>query len=252
MKKTLFEEPTEKPCNTSSQSNVSSSEAGVSYKASCSGAVDQYSNLLLKNENKRLEKDNKKLVAKLTQLEAELKRYKENRKKRSVNQVNYMLTLYCMMNFPLLCESLTCKSWFYPLWNLFFFFFISEEKEKISEGKEKMSSVVKKEPLEGTIFFFERNHNSFHHCICLSFLIEVKIFFSSNCIFSPQIPSWHSLTFPYPKHQLVFKCRVGLGRSSRHLKGKSCPQMILIPKTSVPPNKWTVILWELCLLPFNL
>nr|XP_034313961.1 kinesin-like protein KIN-7I isoform X3 [Crassostrea gigas] len=81
MKKTLFEEPTEKPCNTSSQSNVSSSEAGVSYKASCSGAVDQYSNLLLKNENKRLEKDNKKLVAKLTQLEAELKRYKENRKK---------------------------------------------------------------------------------------------------------------------------------------------------------------------------
>lgn len=110
MKKTLFEEPTEKPCNTSSQSNVSSSEAGVSYKASCSGAVDQYSNLLLKNENKRLEKDNKKLVAKLTQLEAELKRFKENRKKRSVNQVNYMLTLYCMMNFPLLCESLTCKS----------------------------------------------------------------------------------------------------------------------------------------------
>lgn len=154
MKKTLFEEPTEKPCNTSSQSNVSSSEAGVSYKASCSGAVDQYSNLLLKNENKRLEKDNKKLVAKLTQLEAELKRYKENRKKRSVNQVNYMLTLYCTMNFPLLCESLTCKSWFYPLWNLFFFFFISEDKEKISEGKEKMSSVVKKEPLEGTIFFF--------------------------------------------------------------------------------------------------
>lgn len=160
MKKTLFEEPTEKPCNTSSQSNVSSSEAGVSYKASCSGAVDQYSNLLLKNENKRLEKDNKKLVAKLTQLEAELKRFKENRKKRSVNQVNNMLTLYCTMNFPLLCESLTCKSWFYPLWNYFLFFF-SEEKEKISEGKEKMSSVVKKEPLEGTIFLGGKKPSQF-------------------------------------------------------------------------------------------
>lgn len=47
---------------------------------------------------------------------------------------------------------------------IYFLFFFSEEKEKISEGKEKMSSVVKKEPLEGTIFFFERNHNSFHHC----------------------------------------------------------------------------------------
>lgn len=41
---------------------------------------------------------------------------------------------------------------------IYFLFFFSEEKEK-------MSSVVKKEPLEGTIFFFfERNHNSFHHC----------------------------------------------------------------------------------------
>lgn len=88
MKKTLFQEPAEKPCDTSSQSNVSSSEAGVSYKASCSGAVDQYSNLLLKNENKRLEKDNKKLVAKVTQLEVELKRYKENPKKMYVNEVN--------------------------------------------------------------------------------------------------------------------------------------------------------------------
>lgn len=37
---------------------------------------------------------------------------------------------------------------------IYFLFFFSEEKEKISEGKEKMSSVVKKEPLEGTIFFF--------------------------------------------------------------------------------------------------
>lgn len=124
-----------------------------------------------------------------------------------------------------------------------FFFFISEEKEKISEGKEKMSSVVKKEPLEGTIYFFLKETITVFiiakQNICLSFLIEVKIFFSSNCIFSPQIPSWHSLTFPYPKHQLVFKCRVGLGRLSLHLKGKSCPQMILIPKTSVPPNKWT-------------
>lgn len=47
---------------------------------------------------------------------------------------------------------------------IYFLFFFSEEKEKISEGKEKMSSAVKKEPLEGTIFFFERNRNSFHHC----------------------------------------------------------------------------------------
>lgn len=35
---------------------------------------------------------------------------------------------------------------------IYFLFFFSEEKEKISEGKE-MSSVVKKEPLEGIFFF---------------------------------------------------------------------------------------------------
>lgn len=109
MKKTLFQEPAEKPCDTSSQSNVSSSEAGVSYKASCSGAVDQYSNLLLKNENKRLEKDNKKLVSKLTQLEAELKRYKENPKKRYVNLVNDIFTLYCALQFPSYVNFLVVK-----------------------------------------------------------------------------------------------------------------------------------------------
>lgn len=76
---------------------------------------------------------------------------------------------------------------------IYFLFFFSEEKEKISEGKEKMSSVVKKEPLEGTIFFFLKETITVfiiaEQNICLSFLIEVKIFFSSNCIFSPQIPS---------------------------------------------------------------
>lgn len=155
MKKTLFEEPTEKPCNTSSQSNVSSSEAGVSYKASCSGAVDQYSNLLLKNENKRLEKDNKKLVAKLTQLEAELKRFKENRKKRSVNQVNYMLTLYCTMNFPLLCESLTCKSWFYPLWNLFSFFSLVKKRRKLVKERRRCPVLSRKNHLKVQFFFLK-------------------------------------------------------------------------------------------------
>lgn len=160
------------------------------------------------------------------------------------------------MNFPLLCESLTCKSWFYPLWNLFSFFSLVKKRRKLVKERRRCPVLSRKNHLKVQLFFFWKETITVfiiaEQNICLSFLIEVKIFFSSNCIFSPQIPSWHSLTFPYPKHQLVFKCRVGLGRSSRHLKGKSCPQMILIPKTSVPPNKWTVILWELCLLPFNL
>lgn len=90
MKKTLFHEPAEKPCDSSSQSNVScndsgvsyKADSGVSYKASCSGLVDQYSNILLKKDNKQLEKENKKLTTRLTQLEMELRRYKENPKKR--------------------------------------------------------------------------------------------------------------------------------------------------------------------------
>ncbi|XP_078317677.1 uncharacterized protein LOC111118975 isoform X1 [Crassostrea virginica] len=89
MKKTLFHEPAEKPCDSSSQSNVScndsgvsyKADSGVSYKASCSGLVDQYSNILLKKDNKQLEKENKKLTTRLTQLEMELRRYKENPKK---------------------------------------------------------------------------------------------------------------------------------------------------------------------------
>lgn len=44
---------------------------------------------------------------------------------------------------------------------IYFLFFFSEEKEKISEGKEKMSSVVKKEPLEGTIFFLGKKPSQF-------------------------------------------------------------------------------------------
>ena len=82
MKKTLFHEPAEKPCDSNSQSNVSCNDSGVSYKASCSGLVDQYSNILLKKDNKQLEKENKKLTTRLTQLEMELRRYKENPKKR--------------------------------------------------------------------------------------------------------------------------------------------------------------------------
>ncbi|XP_062595437.1 uncharacterized protein LOC134256781, partial [Saccostrea cucullata] len=82
-KKTLFQDPVVRPSDNISQcSNTSSNDSAIVYKASCSGAVDQYSNLLLKNENKRLEKENKKLTNRVLQMEAELKHSKENRQQK--------------------------------------------------------------------------------------------------------------------------------------------------------------------------
>lgn len=87
-----------------------------------------------------------------------------------------------------------------------------------------MSSVVKKEPLEGTIFFlFERNHNGFHHCIAkymFEFLYRSENIFQFKLYFFSTDSKLTQLDFSIPKAPVNVQVQSGFRKVEPSSKRK--------------------------------
>lgn len=134
-----------------------------------------------------------------------------------------MLTLYCTMNFPLLCESLTCKSWFYPLWNLFSFFSLVKKRRKLVKERRRCPVLSRKNHLKVQFFFFERNHHSFHHCIAkymFEFFDRSENIFQFKLYFFSTDSKLTQLDFSIPKAPVSVQVQSGFRKVEPSSKRK--------------------------------